>query len=58
LIIRIAGKVEGISDIGGNRGGEVTRKDERDLLKKPRVDILDVEDTERNKTQHGRRGEH
>jgi len=50
--------VEGISDIGGNRGGEVTRKDERDLLKKPRVDILDVEDTERNKTQHGRRGEH
>jgi hypothetical protein len=33
----------GISETRGNRGIEVTRKVKRDLLKKSRADILDVE---------------
>jgi len=33
----------GISDVRGNQGIEVTRKVDRDLLKKSRADILDVE---------------
>jgi hypothetical protein len=41
----------GISEGRGNQGIKVTRNVERDLLKKSRADILDVEgDTGRNKT--------
>jgi len=36
----------GISEVRGNQGTEVTRKVKRDLLKKSRADILDVEERE------------
>jgi len=45
--------------IGWDCGGDETRKDERDLLERPRIDVLGGEEREReremkrNKAKHG-----